>query len=209
MFVDLTGMDRGCLRQGDILSHVPFLILDSDNLRIIGKADLGATQTLPPISPVLNPHRGDPNYFTAQVQMRLSYGTVISQCCELEPRHGKLIGASFSVARLVPIKETILMDADKLASLRSNPDPRLGVRSFLDYFHIESNPRIEAKEWMVDFSQVVSLPKTEFPSVLARKILQFDDQTRAKFKIKLAAYYGRLTTEELEAGLDDPWSTVH
>jgi hypothetical protein len=41
--------------------------------------------------------------------------------------------------------------------------------------------------------------------LLSRKILQLLDRERVKFKIKLAAYLGRLTDEEAAVGLENPW----
>ncbi len=57
---------------------------------------------------------------------------------------------------------------------------------FIDYFYVAPHQRLENKEWMVDFSQITSLPKSEFPEILKRKILQMDDRSRVKLKIKLA-----------------------
>lgn len=58
---------------------------------------------------------------------------------------------------------------------------------------------------MVDFSQISSIPGSEYSNLISRKVLQLLDSERVKFKIKLAAYVGRLTDEEATAGLENPW----
>jgi len=101
-----------------------------------------------------------------------------------------------AVARLVPVKSSIIKDSDKLASLRANKDPRYQNDSgFLDYFYL--SPAVSGGgEWVVDFSQIASFPGTEYQYLLRRKLLQLSDRERVKFKIKLAVYLGRLTDEE-------------
>jgi hypothetical protein len=205
VFVD--DMERDCLRQGDILERIPFPLLATGSIRVLGKIKLEATELpYPSIDAALTPHRDDPNYFTGQLPMRLSFGAVVSHCCELEPRNGKLIGAMFTVARLVPVKQSIMRDSERLESLRANRDPREPIPGYLDYFYTTPHERLESKEWMVDFSQITSVPNSEFPAVLTQKVLQMDDRTRVKFKIKLATYLGRITDEEAENGLEQPWA---
>jgi len=199
-------MELDCLRQGDILKRIPFPLLAMGSLQVLGRISSAATElSYPNIDAILSTHRNDPNYFTGQVLMRLSFGAVISQCCELEPRNGKLIGSSFSIARLIQVKDNILADSEKLASLKANRDPRSSAPGFFDYFYVEPHERLDGKEWMVDYSQIVSLPKSEFPGILAHKILQMDDRSRVRFKMKLAAYLGRLTEEETRDKLEEPW----
>jgi len=207
MFVGDADFERDCLRQGDILERVPFPLLDLSNLPVLGQIQGGKTEfQYPMLTTLLRQHRDDPHYFTGQLALRLSYCAVISHCCELEPRHGRLLPACFSVARLIPVKSSIIADATKLESLRENRDPRKGNPGFLDYFHVQAHPRLDSKEWMVDYGQLVSIPNSQFPDILGRKVLQMDNRSRMKFKIKLAAFLGRTTREEESAGLVDPWA---
>src|SRR5262249_53342336 len=118
----------------------------------------------------------------------------------------KLLGSAFTVARLVPVKQSIIADRNKLTSLRANKDPRSTEPGFIDYFYISAQPQIDDKEWMVDFSQIVSLPKSEFPAILQQKVLQMDNRSRVKFKIKIAAYLSRITDEEEQENVHEPWS---
>ena len=209
MFVEDTGMERDCLRQGDILARIPFPLLEIGKLRVLGKINSEASERpYPDISAALSAHRDDPNYFTAQTLMRLSFGAVVSHCCELEPRNGKLLLPAFTLARLIPVKQGIMADREKLASLRDNQDPRGPTPGFIDYFYIAPHERIDNKEWMVDFSQIASLPKSEFPAILQHKVLQMDGRTRVKFKIKIATYLGRITNEEEQQNLEEPWANA-
>jgi hypothetical protein len=78
--------------------------------------------------------------------------------------------------------------AQKLASLRGNKDPRDSRdQGYIDYFYLEPHGSFRGVENVVDFSQVSSIPGTEYPSLLSRKVLQLLDRERVKFKIKLAA----------------------
>lgn len=206
MFAQEDVTQHDCLRQGDILEGIPFPLLDSKALLVLGKYEPSQQQeAFPAISPAFQSHREDPYFFTGQLKMRKSFCAVLSHCCELEPRHNKLFSAAISLARLIPIKSSIVQDTAKLASLRENRNPLSGVPGYIDYFYINAHERLVNREWMVDFSQVLSIPNSEFPEILARKILQLDDRTRARFKIKLATYYGRFTDEEVSAGLRHPW----
>jgi hypothetical protein len=90
--------------------------------------------------------------------------------------------------------------------LRANKDPRNSEDSgYIDYFHLPAHEGIGGVEWAVDFSQIVFLPGVEYQYLLRRKVLQLLDRERVKFKIKLAAYLSRLTDEEHELGLENPW----
>ena len=72
-------------------------------------------------------------------------------------------------------------------------------------FYIPAHPNLDGREWVVDYNQLFPIPSTEFPAILAKKILQMEDAWRAKFKIKLAASLGRLTEEEIKANLHARW----
>jgi len=43
---------------------------------------------------------------------------------------------------------------------------------------------------------------------LAKMVLQMDDVSRVQFKIKFSTFFGRLTEEELAAGLADAWNVT-
>jgi hypothetical protein len=201
-------VEKNCLRQGDILDAVPFPIIEAD-AAILGKIDDdGIVVPHPRIVTIPREHRAQQDCFTMQIKTRLSPVAVISHCCELELRSGKCLLPMITVARIVPVKPSIIGNAQKLASLRGNKDPRKRPDpGYLDYFHLESHESLGGIETLVDFSQISSIPGSEYSALLKRKVLQLADRERVKFKIKLAAYIGRLTDEEDAANLENPWLT--
>lgn len=199
--------DKRCLRQGDILERVPYPLLASAEMSVLGRF-VKPTQPsgVPDITAVTRVHRDDPNWLVAQLPIRLSFVAVISQCCDLEPRHGKLLMPAFSVARLIPIPKAITEDPQRLVSLRSNKDPRdPRDPGYLNFFYIPQSAQLNGNEWIVDYNQVVAIPGREYPGILTSKILQMEGEWRVKFKIKLAACLTRLTQDEINAGLENPW----
>jgi hypothetical protein len=206
MFVPVA--DEKCLRQGDILDGVLFPRLASSEISLLGKLPLNATQVaVPNLSANTTSHRDDHGWLHAQIPARLSFCAVVSHCCDLELRNGRMTMPSFVVARLIPVPKSILEDEQRLASLRANKDPRNGRDpGYLNFFHIANNPNLDNKEWVVDYNQTVSIPGREFEAALQRKILEMDDVVRVKFKLKLAVCFARLTAEEREAGLENPWA---
>ena len=206
MYVSSGNLDTNCLRQGDILDAVPFPIIDVD-AAVLGRIDAAGMQIpLPKIVTIPREHRAQQDCFTMQVKTRLSPGAVLSHCCELELRNGKCLLPMIAVARITPVRASIIAHAQKLASLRGNKDPRNPQDSgYLDYFYLEAHESFGGIENIVDFAQVSSIPGSEYSSLVGRKVLQLMDRERVKFKIKLAAYVGRLTDEEAAAGLENPW----
>jgi hypothetical protein len=205
MFVDVA--DMTCLRQGDILDGIAFPRLSSADMSMLGKIPSEASQPdVPRLRAITNTHRDDQNWLVAQVPVRFSYCAVISQCCDLEPKNEQLRMPAFALARMIPIPKTIASDSQRLASLRSNKDPRSGSDpGYINFFYIRPHERLSGKEWIVDYNQTTSIPGREFPAILSKKILQMDDEWRVKFKIKLAICLARLTEEEIKAGLENPW----
>ena len=207
MYVSAGSLDTHCLRQGDILDAIPFPIIDVD-VAVLGKidADAGIQIPHPKIVTIPREHRSQQDCFTMQVKTRLAPGAVISHCCELELRNGKCLLPTIAFARVVPVKASIVGQAEKLGSLRGNKDPRnQSDHGYLDYFYLAEHESIGGIERVVDFSQISSIPASEYSSLIGRKVLQLLDCERVKFKIKLAAYVGRLTDEEAAAGLENPW----
>jgi hypothetical protein len=209
MFIPLAEMDKVCLRQGDILEIVPFPIIDSE-FSLLGKIDEEVeVQTVPKLVAVAREHRNSKDCLTAQVKMRLAPGAVLAHCCELELRNGKCLLPAIPIARLIPVKTAIAVDESKLASLRSNKDPRnLADHGYIDYFHVVPHERLSSREWVIDYCQISSIPSTEYGALMKRKVLQMQDRDRVKFKIKLAVFLGsRLTDEEVGLGLENPWAS--
>jgi len=198
--------DATCLRQGDVLKDILFPLLAPQEIAILGRFTVG--EDLPrPLSAIARVHRNDSNWLTAQVPVRPSYCCVASQCCDLEPRHEKIRMPAFVIARLIQVPAQIMADTQKLESLRANKDPRdQNNPGFLNLFHVAAHERLGGQEWVVDFNQLLSIPSSEFPAILGSKILQMNDRSRVKFKIKFAASLARVTEEERAAGLENPWA---
>jgi hypothetical protein len=199
--------DMACLRQGDIVAGIPFPLLGLKEVLILATMLPERSEVaLPILAPSTRVHRDDPNWLTCQMPVRLSFCAVVSQCCDLEPRYGKILMPSFAVARLIPVPARIVADPQRLSSLRENKDPRnVADPGYVNLFHVPAHERVDGKEWVVNYNQMIAIPGSEFPAIVKRKVLQMEDQWRVKFKIKLAASLSRLTEEERDAGFENPW----
>src|SRR5258708_1822584 len=100
--------DLTCLRQGDILKDIPFPRINSQEVSILGRINIKAegpiAETLVPLA---IPHRGDPNWITAQLPVRFGFCAITSQCCDLEPRFDKIRMHTIALARLIPVPSKI------------------------------------------------------------------------------------------------------
>jgi hypothetical protein len=207
---DTEGFDLAVLRQGDILAGVPFPLMDQGEIRVLGEIDQAADFTfVPSITTKLMKHREDKEWTSAVVPIRFGFCAVVSNCCDLEPHGGRIQGHAILLARLQPIPVDIRRNQANFDSLRANKDPRNKADAgYMDFFYLESHEKLLNQDWRIHFNQIICLPTTDITLLLGRKVLQLDDQTRAKFKIKLGTKFMRLTEEELAAGLDQPWQAV-
>lgn len=199
--------DDGSLRQGDILEGVPFALLEHGKMHVLGTIaqdyDYAAT---PSISAKTHEHRTDKGWVTIQVPARFGLCAVLSNCCDLEPRDGGVQAHAVTLARLRPVSPDTRNNAENFASLTANRDPRDTENpGYIDYFYLAPHTLLEGTDWNVHFNQVVTLPTTDIKLLLRRKVLQLDDRTRVKFKIKLAYALGRINDDEIAAGLENPW----
>lgn len=206
MFVEAADLTR--LRQGDILEGVPFPRLGADDVAVLGRINPTRPQPATP-SLITNTqtHRDDPHWLTVQIPARMSLCVIASQCCDLEPRNGRITMPTFLAARLIPPPKAIASDPQRLGSLQENKDPR-NTRDpgYINFFFLPAHEMLYSESWVVDFNQIVAIPGKEFPSVLSRKVLQMTDVARVKFKIKLATSLARITDEERDSGLENPWN---
>jgi hypothetical protein len=200
--------DGVSLRQGDILAGIPFPLMDSTRMRLLGTvAPVYNYAALPQISVTTHEYRADPDWVTIQVPVRFCSCAVLSNCCDLEARNGgRPQAVGVNLARLRPISGDIRNDAARFQSLRANKDPRTDDPGYIDYYYLEAHELLGNQDWRVHYSQVVTIPITEINLLLQKKIIQLDDRTRMKFKIKLAFTLGRSNEEEIQAGLENPWA---
>ena len=99
-----------------------------------------------------------------------------------------------------------MSNPDLFSSLQANKDPRdRNDPGYIEYFYLEPHELLQGQDWRVHFNQVVTLPTTDITLLLRKKILQLDDRTRMKFKIKLGFTLMRANDDELKAGLENPW----
>jgi hypothetical protein len=195
--------DMTCLRQGDILKNVPYPLLNTIEIRLLSSAPAEAWKPSEFRAHETN-FRESPAW-TCQSMVRICFAAVISQCCDIAPHHGKIPQQTIALARLIPIPRGPAKDVEKLASLMANKYPLdPDDPGYINFFYVPTQVLLDNKDWVVDYNQVLSIPATEFPAILGRKILQMNDYERIKFKIKLAASFGRLMEEEQALG--HPWT---
>ena len=201
------GFDETSLRQGDILAGVPFALMDHGKMRVLGAiAQDYDYAALPSISAKTHEERADEGWVTIQVPARFGLCAVLSNCCDLEPRDGRVQAYTVTLARLRPVSPDTRNDPERFASLTANRDPRDTENpGYIDYFYLEPHALLEGTDWNVHFNQVVTLPTIDIVLLLRKKVLQLDDRTRGKFKIKLAYTLGRINNDEIAAGLENPW----
>jgi hypothetical protein len=201
------GFDIASLRQGDILEGVPFPLMDHGKMQVLGAISQDRDfNAIPVISPKTHQHRDDREWVTAIAPVRFGFCAVLSNCCDLEPRDGKVLAHAVVLARLRPIPNDIRNNAEWFGSLRANKDPRDRQNAgYIEWFYLEPHELLMGQDWRVHFSQVVALPTTDITLLLRKKILQLDDRTRMKFKIKLGFTFMRDNEDERVAGLLDPW----
>ena len=138
--------DMTCLRQGDILNHLPFPLLRSGKISFVGKIDpptLGSDSIFVPQS---EQSRG--RLYSIQTPARIVFAAVISQCCDIAPRRGGKIEGQHTIAlaRLVPVPDKARTDAGSLASLRENSNPLIPGASYLGLFHVPAHPFLNGEE---------------------------------------------------------------
>lgn len=204
------GFDAASLRQGDILAGIPFVLLEHAKTHVIARVlENYPFAGHPQLQCQLHSHRDDAEWVLVQALAKYGFCSVVSHCCDLEPRAGgRVVTPAINFARLKPVTADIRNNAARFASLTSNADPRNPAGPvYFDRFYLEAHPDLNNADWIVHYNQIVTIPVTpqDVAILLAKKALQLDDRTRAKFKIKLATSLGRLTDDEINAGLADPW----
>lgn len=201
--------DVASLRQGDIIEGVPFALVDPTSLQLLGKIRIDTDfNSVPTIDANTHTHRQDNEWLTAILPIRFGFCAVLSNCCDLEPRGGNIAAPVMTLARIHPIPNDLRNTPELFDSLRENKDPRDPADpGYIDYFYLEPHELLLGRDWRVHFNQVTTLPTRSLATMLLRKkILQLDDRTRVKFKIKLGFTLMRINNEERNMGLENPWA---
>lgn len=211
MFNDKAKWNPIELRQGDVLAGVPFPFTSVLQHHFLGGLNVNGPRDFPQL--VANMHglsseSNDQTFFTGQVAMKLSFCAVMTQCCELVCNaKGKLkFVQAVSLCRLIPLTAAMRSSQEKLMAIQTNPDIRKG-QGYKNYFYYGAPAELGGKEeLMADFSQTTCVPSREFPEALSLRVLQLDDRTRMKFKLKLGFFNASPTDEEIAQGIqEDPW----
>jgi hypothetical protein len=200
MFLADADVGRQCLRQGDILEGILFPLLAADSILFLGSRQPARDGAALAIRPKEIALRNSPAWM-CQVMTRIAYAAVISQCCDLEPHDGRIIRPTIALARLVEVPQSARRDEARLKNLKANKYPfNPEDPGYLHYFYVPTQERLGNHDWVIDYGQVLSIPSSEFPAVLGQRLLQMTDDCRIRFKVKLAAAYGRFTPEEEDSG---------
>lgn len=202
------GFNDAVLRQGDVLAGIPYPLLEHSKTHVLGEiAENYDYAGLPSISPKTHDHRGEGGWVSIQIPARFCFCAVLSNCCDLEPHGGNIRAHAVTLARLRTISNDIRNSPVRFNSLKANKDPRDPEDpGYIDYFYLEPHALLQGQDWSVNYSQIVTLPTTDIALLLRKKIIQLDDRTRMKFKIKLAFTLGRVNDDEIAAGLENPWA---
>lgn len=188
--------DAAELRQGDIVQGLYYPQLNCETLPLLGVAPPDAGPHVEGLSLAASARtQSGMAWLTAQVSVHRGYSMVLSPCCDLERRGGKLEVPAIVVAPLLQVAYNIRNDASAMAVFRQNP-----LDDYTGMYFVAQHPPLDG-EYMVDFCRAVSIPRGEYPHTRRGKVLQLDDAERVKFKTKLGLYFGRPTAEEIAAGL--------
>jgi len=194
-------IDRGTLKQGDIVRHIVFPIARLNSTRLISKV-VGAADGKVSVEAVLE---GDPKrpYHIAQVQGTHVPCAVLSQCCDVDS-HQNPPPHSFVLCKVVPIPARIKQHRPSYETLTANADPYGGARAYIQNFWLGEIPGLQG-EYMADYSQVMTASWADYAAVLDGKVAELDDLHRAIFRVKAGAHFGRAAKEDVEAGYEDPF----
>ncbi|HTQ53185.1 MAG TPA: hypothetical protein VMI94_01925 [Bryobacteraceae bacterium] len=201
MFVE--HYDPTGLRQGDIIADVSFpLSRLQSKPKFLGALKQGTGQDvqLDADTELI----GKSWWLTAQIHAVVGYCAVLSTDCDVAPKQ-KPPPPSFVLCRLVPVPDGVKKNQALLKTLMANVDPYGSDRPFYQLFYVGNHSRLGAEEYVADYGMTMTVAWKDYDAVLKRKTLELDDETRAKFRVKAGAYFGRPTPEDVEAGLGDPW----
>jgi hypothetical protein len=202
MFAQKT--DPTTLRQGDIITDVVFPLarMDSPTLLLgVHKEGTGENVTLAGKTEQI----GRSHYLLGQIHVVSGLCAVLSQCCDVDSKQDPP-PPSLLLCRVLQVPEG-LRRSKQFEALKANVDPYGTERPHYRLFYLGNLPDFP-DEYLVDYGLCMTVAWRDYNQVLRRKILEMDDLTRSKFRVKAGAYFGRATSEEVTAGIADPWHTL-
>ena len=172
MFLEEELVEQSSLRQGDIVSKV----------HLVGAINLNAV--------IFNENQGKRVGWQIPAEPLFGDAMIISHSCEIAPEN-KVKLTSIILAPLRDINGAT--DPAKVTELvQSNIITSETTASYLKYFYVEPNPKLEFQMGsVVDFSKCFSLRKNCYDLVLERKILQLRPEVAFQMARKLSLYFHR------------------
>jgi hypothetical protein len=200
MFIE--NADTTALRQGDIIRGVYFPLLRMDAPpRVVGTFAAGSGERVD--LKAVTEQIGRSWYLLVQTHAVMSFCAVLSQDCDVDLKQSPP-PPSFVLCRLIPVPEPIKRKEFLYGALKGNLDPYGDQRPFFQLFYIGRAVGLD-EEYVADYGQVMTVAWRDYNAALRNKILQMDDVSRAKFRVKAGAHFGRATEEDRIAGREDPW----
>jgi hypothetical protein len=189
------------LRQGDVISNVFFPLTKPNLLKFIATYKSGAG-TAVKLEPLIEKPSGARNEYVQSITHGvIAHGAIISQCCDLDKKHPK---SSFSLCRLVPLDRARYRSVEVLLE---NIDPWGPENPHFQFFYYGRIDGLDG-EFVADFALLTSLGWADYDLILSKKVHQLDDLNRNKFRVKIGAFFGRPTAEDVKAGLANPYQPV-
>lgn len=175
MYLPEDEIERGALRQGDVISGIHCL---------------GALK----VQNIAYTTNQKDEVISWNVQGKPSYNDVmlLSHSCELDEANTVKVTSAI----LAPIRKideaTNAKNVELLISSNIIEQDGGTQASFLKYFYLEPNALMEfADGAIVDFSKSFSVHKSFLPTLLDRKISQLTEETRAAMSVKCALFFHR------------------
>jgi hypothetical protein len=189
------------LRQGDVVANVFFPLPKPSSLRYLATYESGSGVNIK-LEPLIDKPPGSRKEYTQSIAHGVvAHGAIISQCCDLDNNHPK---PSFSLCRLIPFERDRYKNADALIN---NIDPWGNEKPHLQFFYYGRIDGLEG-EYLADFGLLTSLGWSDYKLILGCKVNQLDNLNRNKFRVKVGAFFGRPTAEDVQAGLANPYDPV-
>jgi hypothetical protein len=186
------------LRQGDVISGVFFPLTRPDSLKYLGTYASGSGTDIE-LKPFVESPKGSIKRYVQSISHGfVTHATIISQCCDLDRKHPR---TSFSLCRLILLERERYQNVEALVN---NIDPWGQENPHFQFFYLGQINGLEG-EYLADFALLMSLGWTDYELILRKKVHQLDDLNRNKFRVKVGAFFGRPTEEDVKAGLANPY----
>jgi hypothetical protein len=177
MYLDDESIEKGVLRQGDIIADV----------HLLGAININSIQYSSTVG-------SEPNqYVSWSIPSSPKYGDamVLSHSCEIDP--GNKIKLTSII--LAPLRDINTATAqEKIQDLiDSNEIDRTEPQaSYLKYFYVYPNENLKFHNGaIVDFSKCFSLRRQSYDILLINKIAQLNNEATLSMALKLALYFHR------------------